>query len=185
MKESAEPDPSPTALLADFFQTYDILSIRISQAADIRDTEVSQVEILFGPHSGSSSSDYSVTFKLLDQACDSHRYLRGIGAAPEFRLDLTGPAGELGRDEICGRVRAFMDAIRARVAKVHKEQSILGTQPVGKTFVLYNKTRFEVLSDDGEGQLAIRIIRKDSCNEAGLSANDLLDGLYSGAITEA
>jgi len=180
-----QPDQSLLALLRDFFQAYDVRSIHISRAADIRDVEVSQVDIRFGQPSGSSTQDYSVTFKVLDQACDTHRYLRGIGSAPDFKLDLTAPGGDLGRDEICDRIGAFINAIQPRVAKVHKEQSILGTQPVGKTFLLYNKTRFEVLSDNGEGQLTIKIIRQDSCDEAGLSANDLLDGLYSGAIVEA
>jgi len=41
------------------------------------------------------------------------------------------------------------------------------------------------LADNGEGQLTTRIVRKDGSDEASLSANDLLDGLYSGAITEA
>ena len=111
-------------------------------------------------------------------------YLLGIGSPPDFKLALTGPGSELGQDELRGRIKAFIEAIRPRVAKVHKEQSILGTQPLGKTFVLYNKTRFEVLADNGEGQLTIRIIRQDGSDEAILSANDLLDGLYSGAITE-
>jgi len=78
----------------------------------------------------------------------------------------------------------LIEAIRPRVAKVHKGQSILGTQPLGKTFVLYDKTRCEVLADNGEGQLTIRIVRQDGSAEASLAANDLLNGLYSGAITQ-
>jgi hypothetical protein len=42
-----------------------------------------------------------------------------------------------------------------------------------------------VLSDDGEGQLAIRILRADGGSTAALAANDLLDGLYAGIITQA
>lgn len=185
MKTGTEPDSSSRALLRELFTAYAVQSIGISQAADIRDEEVSQVEIRFRQHAGTSALNYSVTFKLLDQACDSHRYLLGIGSAPDFKLDLTAAGCELGQDEMRGRIRAFIEAIRPRVAKVHKEQSILGTQPLGKTFVLYNKTRFEVLADNGEGQLTIRIVRQDGSDEAILSANDLLDGLYSGAITPA
>lgn len=70
------------------------------------------------------------------------------------------------------------------MAKIHKEQSILHIQPVGKTFLLMDKTRFDVLADDGEGQLSIRIYREGEVSEAGLAANDLLDGLYSGIIRE-
>ena len=184
MSNRKEPDQATTALLRSFFQSNDIRSIRISQAADIRDTEVSQVDINFGQSSAEPSKTYGATFKVLGQASDTHRYLGGIGPAPSFTLELSPLGAELGRDEICGRIRAFIQAIESRVAKVHKEQSILGTRPLGKTFLLYNKTRFEVLADNGEGQLVIKIIRKDGSDEAGLSANDLLDGLYSGAITE-
>ncbi len=185
MKTGTGLDPSSSALLRDFFTAYAVQSIRISQAADIRDAEVSQVDIRFGQNAGQAAQNYAVTFKVLDQASDTHRYLLGIGSPPDFKLGLTGPGCELGQEEIRGRIRAFIDAITPRVAKVHKEQSILGTQPLGKTFVLYNKTRFEVLADNGEGQLTIRIVRPDGTDEAILSANDLLDGLYSGAITEA
>jgi hypothetical protein len=180
-----EPDQATIALLRDFFQSHDVQSIRIRQAADIRDAEVSEVDISFGQDAANASRSYGVTFKLLDQASDTHSYLRGIGSRPDFKLDLASPGKELGCDEICGRIRAFIHAIESRVAKVHKEQSILSTRPLGKTFLLYNKTRFEVLADNGEGQLVIKIIRKDGSDEASLSANDLLDGLYSGAITEA
>jgi len=178
-------DPSTRSLLKGFFDAYDVKAIRVSRAADIRDAEVSQVDIRFGQISGGSSSGYSVTFKLLDRASDSHRYLHGIGEPPGLELDLARRGGELGGEEMDARVRALIDAIERRVAKVHKEQSILGTQPLGKTFMLYNKTRFEVVADNGEGQLRIKIVRKDGSDEASLSANDLLDGLYSGAITEA
>ena len=74
-------------------------------------------------------------------------------------------------------------AIAGRVDKVYKEQSILNIQPVGKTFLLMGQTRFDVLSDDGEGQLVIRLHRPEGSSEAGLNANDLLDGLYTGLIT--
>ena len=80
-------------------------------------------------------------------------------------------------------VRDLVSTILDRVAKIYKEQSVLNIKPVGKTFTLFGKDRFEVLSDDGEGRLAIRILRKDATSEASLAASDLLDGLYSGAIT--
>ena len=178
-------DSTTSSLLRDFFQAYEVQAIRISRAEDIRAAEVSQVDIRFGQNAGQAAQGYAVTFKVLDQATDTHRYLLGIGSSPDFKLALTGLGRELGQDEMRGRIKAFIEAIRPRVAKVHKEQSILGTQPLGKTFVLYNKTRFEVLADNGEGQLTIRIVRKDGSGKASLSANDMLDGLYSGAITEA
>jgi hypothetical protein len=177
-------DQSSIDLLTKFFTDFNIHSIRITQDADIRDDEVSLVDISFNHDSADDPQTYQVTFKVLEQASGTHRYLQVIGPRPDFKLQLTEAGQGLGQAEICAVVRTFIAAINNRVAKVYKEQSILGTQPVGKTFVLYGKTSFKVLADNGEGQLTIRIIRKSGDTEAGLSANDLLDGLYSGVITQ-
>jgi len=179
-----EPDRPTKLRLKNLFQSHEVASIRVSPAADIRDSEVSQVDISFDQGSGDASRGCEVSFKVLDQASDTHRYLSTIGPPPGLVVKLTAAGMELGHEEMCDKIQAFVQAIESRVAKVHKEQSILGTRPLGKTFLLYNKTRFEVLADNGEGQLVIKIVRKDGSDEASLSANDLLDGLYSGAITE-
>lgn len=184
--------------LARFFEQYRLDSLRVTQDTDIRGKPVSLVDISFAPAQGSGSDRYQVAFKLLAQveeegaagneAADSHQFLRAIGPPPTCTLDLT-PAGQsLSAEQLQQRMDQLIAAISARVAKIHKEQSILHIQPVGKSFLLMDKTRFEVLADDGEGQLNIRIYRdggiNDLGNEAGLAANDLLDGLYSGIIRE-
>ena len=178
------PDQTTVALLTALYTDFNIQCIRITQDADIREDEVSLVDVSFYHDTTDDSQTYQVAFKILKQASDTHRYLQGIGPRPDFKLDLTLIGQGLGQEELCVLIRTFIAAINSRVAKVYKEQSILGTQPVGKTFVLYGKTRFKVLADNGEGQLTIRIIRNNGSKEAGLSANDLLDGLYSGVITE-
>jgi len=164
-------------------------SLRITPDTDIRGNPVSLVDISFIPAEGSGSDQYQVAFKLLaqagdDGAADSHLFLRSIGAPPACKLELT-PAGQsLSAKQLELRIDQLISALSTRVAKIHKEQSILHIQPVGKTFLLMDKTRFDVLADDGEGQLNIRIYREGEVNEAGLAANDLLDGLYSGIIKE-
>jgi plasmid maintenance system killer protein len=176
--------------LARFFEQYRLDSIRITKDTDISGKPVSLVDIRFIPAEGSGSDQYQVAFKLLEQdgdkgAADSYLFVRAIGSPPECALELT-PAGEsLSREQLQQRIDRLINALSDRVAKIHKEQSILHIQPVGKTFLLMDKTRFEVLADDGEGQLSIRIYREGEVNEAGLAANDLLDGLYSGIIKES
>ena len=165
-----------------FLESYAIDELCLSQDADIRDREVSRVEVAFG-RGADDASEYRVVFKLLDQAADSHRFIRRVGPPPECVLELTPAGQQLGEAECQARLASLIGAITERVAKVHKEQSILNIQPVGKTFLLMGKTRFEVLQDDGEGQLRIRLHRPEGTSEAGLNANDLLDGLYSGLIT--
>ncbi len=167
----------PQASAAEFFSRYEIRSLRIARDADIRAAEASLVEIFF-------TGGFRVAFKLLEgKAAQLYRYLEGIGAAPECAPELTPAGRQLGADERDAWLRILLAAISDRVAKIHKEQSILNIQPVGKRFLLYGKTPFDVLSDDGEGQLAIRILRADGGSEAALAANDLLDGLYAGIIT--
>jgi hypothetical protein len=180
--------------VANFFNQYRLDSLRITQDTDIGGKPVSLVDIRFVPAEGSGSDQYQVAFKLLAMdgdkgdgdkgAADSYLFLRAIGSPPECTLELT-PAGEsLGSEQLQQRIDRLINALSSRVAKIHKEQSILHIQPVGKTFLLMDKTRFDVLADDGEGQLSIRIYREGEVSEAGLAANDLLDGLYSGIIKE-
>ena len=168
----------PRVSAAELFARYEVRSLRIARDADIRAAEASLVEISF-------AGGYRVSFKLLEgEAAQLYRFLEGVGAAPRCEPQLTPAGRQLGPDERAAWLRILLGAIADRVAKIHKEQSILNIQPVGKSFLLYGKTQFDVLSDDGEGQLAIRIQRADGSSEAALGANDLLDGLYAGIITE-
>ena len=168
----------PQVSAAGFFSRYEIRSLRIARDADIRAAEASLVEIFF-------TGGFRVSFKLLEgEAAQLYRYFEGIGAAPGCEPELTAAGRQLGADERGASLRILLAAITDRVAKIHREQSILNIQPVGKRFLLYGKTEFDVLTDDGEGQLAIRILRADGGSEAALAANDLLDGLYAGIITQ-
>ena len=185
MNDSIALDPASHALMRGFFEDYRIRSIGISTGVDIRNDEISQVEINFLSDADNDSAGYVVSFKLLDKASDAHRYLRGIGGPlSAIRLQLTQEGRGLGNKTIAGKVRNFIAAIENRVKKIHKEQSILGIQPVGRIFILNHKTRFKVVAEDGEGQLSIELLGKEGGRAAKLGANDLLDGLYVGLISE-
>jgi hypothetical protein len=165
--------------LAEFFARYEVRSLRVTRDADIRAAEASLVEVYF-------AGGFRVSFKLLaGEAAQVWRCFEGIGAAPRCEPELTAAGRQLGPDDRAAWLRILLSAISDRVAKIHKEQSILNIRPVGKSFLLYGKTQFDVLSADGQGQLAIRIQRPDGSSEAALAANDLLDGLYAGIITQA
>lgn len=184
MHESFALDPVTRAIVRSFFENFLIRSIGISIGTDIRNDVISQVEMNFLKEADDDAKDYVVSFKLLDKASDTHRYLRGIsGRHADFRVRLAQEAQGMGSKAIASKVQGFLDAIEERVAKIHKEQSILGIRPVGKVFVLNNKTRFKVLADNGKGQLSIEIMDKEGSRQAKLAANDLLDGLYVGLIS--
>jgi hypothetical protein len=162
-----------------FFTRYQISEIHLGSDNALGNREVSRVEVQFGLGADDAARGYRVVFKLLDQAGDAHRFLQRIGPAPACALDLTPLGEQMGQEAREACVAGLLNAITGRVAKVFTEQAILNIQPVGKTFLLMGKTRFEVLADDGEGQLRIRLHRPGETSEAGLDANDLLDGLYS------
>lgn len=168
-----------------FLARYHVEELLVGRDADIADREVSRVDVQFGRGADEGARGYRVVFKLLAEAADTHRYLARIGPPPSCRIEWTAAGEALGAADQEARVTRLLAAIEGRVAKVQKEQSILNIRPVGKSFVLMGNTQFEVLADDGEGQLRIRLHRPEGSSEAALSANDLLDGLYSGLITLA
>jgi len=185
MNDSIQLDSATQASVRGFFETYRIRSIGISVGADIRKDVISEVEINFYRDADNDAAGYVVSFKLLDKASDAHRYLRGFdGPLSTIRVQLTEEADGMGQSAIAHKVRDFITAIEKRVEKIHKEQSILGIQPVGRIFILNHKTRFKVVAEDGEGQLSIELLDKESGRAAKLGANDLLDGLYVGLISE-
>lgn len=169
--------------VGEFLTRYHIEELLVGRDADIADREVSRVEVEFGREADEGARACRVVFKLLDQASDTHRYLRRVGPPPECAIEWVAQGLGLGAAEQRACIARLLKAIDSRVAKVYTEQSILNIRPVGKSFVLMGQTRFDVLSDDGEGQLRIRLYRPDGSSEAALGANDLLDGLYSGLIT--
>ena len=75
--------------VADFFQLYGIDVLRVSRDADIRDREISRVDVRFGSDSDDAGSGYDVAFKLLDAGSDTHRFLRHIGPRPDCSMEWT------------------------------------------------------------------------------------------------
>ncbi|MCU7930746.1 MAG: hypothetical protein KZQ90_08095 [Candidatus Thiodiazotropha sp. (ex Codakia rugifera)] len=180
-----ELDQANKDLVSRFFKAYGINTINITRGEDIRKDEVCHVEMIFTADSDSDGKEYVVSFKLSGDTKDLHRHISAIDCPANPVLVLTTEGEKLAAVDIRERLRHFLNAIGPRVAKIHKEQSILSTRPLGKTFILHNKTHFKVLTDDGEGHLTIGIIDGESVREAKLSANDLLDGLYVGMIAPA
>jgi len=166
-----------------FFQRFDLVELIVAADRALGNRAITRVQAVFGEDPQEGTRGCRVDFKVLDRASGAQRYLRRIGPAPECAVEWTAAGEALSAGAQQALVSELLDAIGDRIAKVHKEQSILNVQPVGKSFLLMDRTRFDVLADDGAGQLRIRIHRPEGVSEAGLAANDLLDGLYSGLIT--
>ncbi len=119
--------------------------------------------------------DYHVQFKLpATQALAELSVTRlSSGGAIEY-ADNSGGADE-------ESLKAFFLRIESRLAKIRHEESVQGITFLGNTFVLNNKTVFDVVEDVG-GRLTIEMHRGDERRPAMLMASALLDGLYDGSI---
>jgi hypothetical protein len=93
--------------------------------------------------------------------------------------DLSFAAGSAAVDE--ERVGQFFADIRTRLDKVLHEESVQHITYLGNTFILNNKTVFDVVADE-DGRLEIEMHRGDERRPAMLLASALLDGLYDGSI---
>ena len=76
---------------------------------------------------------------------------------------------------------AFFKGIESRLDRIQHEEKVQSITFLGNTFVLNNKTVFDVVEDD-DGRLAIEMHRGDERQPAMLLASSLLDGLYDRSI---
>ena len=87
--------------------------------------------------------------------------------------------GGAGTDETA--LADFFRRIETRLAKIQHEQSVQNITYLGNTFILNDKTVFDVVGDE-DGRLSIEMHRGDERKPAMLLASALLDGLYDGSI---
>ena len=167
-------------LVSGFFARYDIRSLSIGKSTTIDQQTLSEVNINFINHTGKSSRDYSVKFKLKDECRDIWQYiseLTNAGLVPGEK------GNDLSAQEQEALLKRFFQTISPRVEKIRKEEAVQSITYVGNTFTLYKTTTFKVLEDDGEGNLTIEILNKDKDTQtANMTSHSLLDGLYLGSI---
>jgi hypothetical protein len=160
-------------LTRDYCQRYAVRAIRLSEAPGVvagADT-VCNIDIDF-------SDGYRVQFKLPAVQALSPQGVSRLEVSGEVQIRQGRPAaGE-------ADLRVFFKEIESRLAKIQHEQSVQNISYLGNTFVLDNKTIFDVVADD-DGRLSIEMHRGDRRQEAMLLASSLLDGLYDGSIKPA
>ena len=76
---------------------------------------------------------------------------------------------------------AFFKHIESRLDRIEHEERVQSITFLGNTFILNNKTVFDVIEDE-DGRLTIEMHRGDERQPAMLLASSLLDGLYDGSI---
>jgi hypothetical protein len=154
-----------------WFQRYDIGSIGLEMQAGVVDSadQVCTLSLEFLP-------GYKVQFKLLgEQALLGERVSELL---PDGKVVTTDGATSA---ELEAPLEDFFRGIESRLDRIQHEEKVQGITFLGNTFVLNNKTVFDVVADD-DGRLSIEMHQGQGRKPAMLLASSLLDGLYDGSI---
>jgi hypothetical protein len=119
---------------------------------------------------------YQVQFKLLGEQALLGELVTEI--LPDGRAVATDTASTADLEDL---LEHFFQGIESRLDRIQHEQDVQSINFLGNTFVLNNKTVFDVVADD-DGRLTIEMHKGDERQSAMLLASSLLDGLYDGSI---
>ena len=84
-------------------------------------------------------------------------------------------------EDLENKLSEFFSHIESRLDRIEHEERVQSITFLGNTFVLNNKTVFDV-TEDVDGRLTIEMYKGDKRQSAMLLASSLLDGLYDGSI---
>lgn len=160
-----------SAIARAYFQRYAIGHIELQMQPGVVDSadRVCNLSLQFEP-------GYQVQFKLSgEQACLGERVKSIAPNGVVATLDNNSS------DNLEDALTAFFKYIESRLDRIEHEEKVQSITFLGNTFVLNNKTVFDVVEDDG-GRLIIQMHRGDKRQSAKLLASSLLDGLYDGSI---
>jgi hypothetical protein len=155
-----------------YFQRYSISHIELQMQPGVVDSaeRVCQLTLKFEP-------GYQVQFNLQGEQAILGEHITSIypnGAVTTLTGDSPGNIEE--------ELTAFFKNIESRLDRIAHEEQVQGITFLGNTFVLNNKTVFDVVEDE-DGRLTIEMHKGNQRQSAMLLASSLLDGLYDGSIT--
>ncbi len=159
---------SPT--VRDYCQRFGLQSVRLAEVAGVSEGAASVCDIVVDFADG-----YRVRFKLPTAETPAASGVVELGPAGEVHVE----HGHAVPDE--EQLRGFFRRIETRLEKIQHEQSVQTITYLGNTFILNDKTVFDVVGDE-DGRLAIEMHRRGERKPAVLLASALLDGLYDGSI---
>lgn len=154
----------------DYFERYGLKSIRLTEVSGVVEAAEAVCDIVIDFNAG-----YRVHFKLPTVHTPASDGVSTLTAGGQVALH----EGSKGVNE--ERMAQFFSDIRTRLDKVLHEESVQNITYLGNTFILNNKTVFDVVADE-DGRLTIEMHRGDERRPAMLLASALLDGLYDGSI---
>ncbi len=159
-----------SSLARDYCRRYDVERISLTEMSGVVEgaESVCHMDIDF-------VDGYQVQFKLPLADTPAADGVIAIGGDGTLAMAPDKPGSD---EEALAR---FFALIEPRLAKIQHEQSVQNITYLGNTFVLNNKTVFDVVDDD-DGRLTIEMHRGEERRQAMLLASSLLDGLYDGSI---
>jgi hypothetical protein len=186
MNDITKLDESTQAAISQFVKKFEVKSLEATKNSGISpEYEVTDLVLYCGKELDGKPAEYKVQFKLSEEYRDINQSLQKLESQPELSITLADKPEELASGMMDLTLRSFFRFITGRMIKAKQEEDIQSIPFVGNTFVLNRVTTFKVLSDDGEGRLAIEILKSDREQDLMLSAHGLMDGLYTGFIKEA
>ena len=161
-----------SAVARDYFKRYAISRIALETQPGVVDSaeRVCNLNLTFEP-------GYQVQFKLLGKEALLAERITGLSPNGVVTTVSGGDATDL---EV--ELEAFFKSIESRLDRIEHEERVQSIVFLGNTFVLNNKTVFDVVKDE-DGRLTIEMHRGTDRQIAMLLASSLLDGLYDGSIT--
>ena len=160
-----------SAIAKAYFQRYVISHIELQLQPGVVDSAdlVCNLILKFEP-------GYQVQFKLLGEQALLGERVTGLSPDGVVATHDGGSAADL-EDALV----VFFKNIESRLDRIEHEERVQSITFLGNTFVLNNKTVFDVV-EDVDGRLAIEMHKGDKRQSAMLLASSLLDGLYDGSI---
>ena len=159
-----------SALVRDYCQRHGVQCMRLARAPGVVDGAGAVCDVVVDFTDG-----YRVQFKLPMAETPAQEGVVELGASGQVQVENGMP----GTDE--SALELFLKRLENRLEKIRHEQSVQNITYLGNTFVLNNKTVFDVVGDE-DGRLSIEMHRGGERQPAMLLASALLDGLYDGSI---
>jgi hypothetical protein len=155
----------------DYFQRYAISRIELQIQPGVVDSaeQVCKLTLKFEP-------GYQVQFNLQGEQAILGEHITSISPDGTVATEIEGVSYDLEEE-----LTAFFNNIESRLDRIAHEERVQSITFLGNTFVLNNKTVFDVV-EDKEGRLTIEMHKGNQRQPAMLLASSLLDGLYDGSI---
>ncbi|MEH6581877.1 MAG: hypothetical protein V7754_08080 [Halioglobus sp.] len=160
-----------SAIATAYFERYAISHIDLKMESGVVDSADLVCTLTLGFTPG-----YQVQFNLLGKQAQLGEVLTKISPGGQLTSTDGTSSSDLEEDLI-----AFFHHIESRLDRIEHEERVQSITFLGNTFVLNNKTVFDVVGDK-DGRLSIEMHKANERKSAKLLASSLLDGLYDGSI---